>query len=101
MLNLGNKQPVANSHSGAITVTMVRHVLEEALEPLKLLANVGRARINLTPEVGKHQEMLANSKKLEHSMMHEGLRRKIQLICPRCRLCSLSQVHTCQVRSIK
>ena len=73
--------------------------LEEALEPLKLLANVGRARINLTPEVGKHQEMLAESKKLEHSMMHEGLRHEIQLICPRCRLCSLSQVHIRKARS--
>ena len=73
--------------------------LEEALEPLKLLANIGRARINLTPEVGKHQEMLADSKRLENSMVHEGLRCEIQLVCPRCRLCSLSQVHTCQVRS--
>lgn len=75
--------------------------LELALEPLKLLANVGRARINLTPEIKKHQDMLAYATKLQNSMMHEGLRHEIEMICTRCRLRPISEVHTCQVRSVK
>lgn len=51
--------------------------LEEALEPLKLLANVGKASINLTPEVEKYPEMVADAKKIQDSMMHEGLRHEI------------------------
>ena len=74
--------------------------LEAALEPLKLLANVGRARINLTPKMKKHQDMLADATKLQNSMMLKGLRHEIDMICTRCKLRPVSEVHTCQVPSM-
>lgn len=53
--------------------------LEEALEPLKLLANVGRAKINLTSGAENQPEMMADARKLEGSMMHKGLRHEMNL----------------------
>lgn len=53
--------------------------LEEALEPLKLLAHVGRANINLTPGAGNDPEMVAVAEKLQDSMMHQGLRHEMDL----------------------
>lgn len=54
--------------------------LEEALEPLKLLANDGRAKTNLTPGAENHPEMMADARKLEGSMMHKGPRHEVNLI---------------------
>lgn len=54
--------------------------LEEALEPFKLLSNVGRAKINLTPGAKKKPEMVADAKMLEYSMMHEGRRDEVDLV---------------------
>lgn len=53
--------------------------LEEALEPLKLLANVGRAKINLTPGAKMKPGMVADAKMLEDSMMREGRRDEVDL----------------------
>lgn len=53
---------------------------EEALEPLKLRANVGRATINLTPGPKLDREMMADATKLQVSMMHEGLRHDLDLM---------------------
>lgn len=43
--------------------------LKEALEPLKLLRNVGRVNINLTAESEKDQGMMAVAKNVQDSMM--------------------------------
>lgn len=54
--------------------------LEEALEPFKLLANVGRAKINLTRGAKEKPEMVADAKMLEDSMMREGRRDEVDLV---------------------
>lgn len=59
--------------------------LEAALEPLKLLSNVGRATVNLTPGTQNDQVMMAVGKKLQDSMMHKGLRHEV-LPCRGCAL---------------
>lgn len=73
--------------------------LEEALRQLKLLANVGRAKINLTPGAKYDGGMMADAQKLQDSMMYKNLRHEMELSCPLCRNCPLNTTHTRQVQS--